>query len=125
MTKCLECGSAELVTYTGSLAFHPGGLTVRCDATRPLGSEPCGWAIHLTREEMLALAVAHTKPADSRERIRYELRRDTTRREPGEFVIARVGFSGAYLMTDLGRWTDRAEAEAALAAYLKNQEVAA
>lgn len=53
-TTC-ECGS-PLAMFFGANALK-GGLTVSCDRVRVIGGkrecDPCGFAVHLTREELL------------------------------------------------------------------------
>jgi len=58
--KCPECGHDCWDTYPGSLAFHTGGLTVRC-ASSANGLNQCGFAIHLTRELMIEAAFLLTQ----------------------------------------------------------------
>lgn len=142
MLKCPACGSEDgpvFDVYSGRDAYYSGGLTVRC-ATGMVdfgrGRERCYFEVNVQRGDLIALVLGSEadriakaeKAAKDRadmERVRYELRRDTTLREPGEFVIARVGFSGAQYLTNLGRWTDASEAKAALASYLQSRGLAA
>ncbi len=144
MLKCPACGAdgsngPVFDLYSGRDAYYPGGLSIRCSVGMVdfgRGRERCYFEVNVKREDLIALVVGSEadriakaeKAAKDRadmERVRYELRRDTTRREPGEFVIARVGFSGAQYLTNLGRWSDASEAKAALASYLQSQGLAA
>lgn len=55
-TTCPECES-PLATFFGESALHAGGMTLTCDRVRVIANsrvfDPCGFAVHLTREELL------------------------------------------------------------------------
>lgn len=55
-TTCPDCES-PLVLFAGLNALHEGGMTLTCDRVRVEAEkrvfDPCGFAVHLTREELL------------------------------------------------------------------------
>ena len=55
-TTCPDCES-PLVLFAGLNARHQGGMTLTCDRVRVIANsrvfDPCGFAVHLTREELL------------------------------------------------------------------------